>query len=288
MHEKIIGHSGQYVIEQHRLNMENPYDKIELYLLGEMEEPEKSAFEEAVEKDAGLKTSLAQHRTGVAQLDAARLRGKVKAEMLKTKKHGSNLWAWALGAALLALLAYWSLPFNQTEAPSPQSAPAPSPVPTPPIAGTQTGTLPDNNRPNPALALAKRYQQRPTLDMLRSTSPDGSSAALRDALDAYEQGAYSTALQRLSEVPKLQENEIALFLRASVYFAQGNFDQAARDFEGLATSFQYKHDAHWNYVLCLWASGDARAKTLMDNIASDPDSPFRKEAMLLMKQMATN
>lgn len=272
--------------------MENLYDKIEPYLLGELEGSEKAAFQEAIEKDSQLKSSLEQHQHIMERLHAARLRFKVKTEWRKIRKPANKWWVWALAACLLALLAYWNfsgikkIDRPQPDNVSPQLAPLQTPSQVfPPTDDTQTETLPDNSPANRTIALAKQYQQQPFPNMLRSTSSDETPSVLRTAFEAYEQGAYNTTLQLLNEVPKLQNNETALFLRGSAHFRQGNFDKAARDFEQLAESFQYKHDAHWNYVLSLWASDDARAKTLMSQIAGDQDNPFQQKAKELLKQM---
>src|SRR5690349_19245580 len=65
--------------------MKNLEDKIEQYILGELEGAERLAFENSLKSDPGLATAVDRQRELMQRLDALRLRGKVKDALAESR-----------------------------------------------------------------------------------------------------------------------------------------------------------------------------------------------------------
>ena len=60
------------------------------------------------------------------------------------------------------------------------------------------------------------------------------------------------------------------------------FAGAAKDFDALKDSFQFRHEARWNFLLCQIALGNMEiSKVLLAEMVTDQDFPFRAKAMEL-------
>lgn len=283
--------------------MENCYQNIERYLLGELTESELSTFERALQSDVELAKSVAHHREMMQRLDALRLRNKVKsARTPKVMKAGAmyvNRKIWALAASLVVLMAaiwFFNLPVktNQeivkneypTVLPDTLKIPTgetPNPIPDKPPANPST----EKSQKNPQLiALASKYLLPPPQTLVRdATQPEGGMSAktpAQMAAEAFEKRDFRLATEILKEDGQVLEDEEARFIRASARFKIGQITGAAKDYEVLKTSFQYKHEARWNFLLCQIALGNkGTAQSLLAEITAEPDYPFRDKALKL-------
>lgn len=287
--------------------MENFNQNIERYLLGELTESELGAFEKALESDVDLAKSVAYHREILLRLDALRLRNKVKSAIILPPGKSAGMYInrkfWAMAASLLVLLvAIWFIKQpvktkqevveNERPIVSPQTLKMPS-VETP----NPFPDRPKANQPkekvlkNPQLiALAAELLEQPAQTLVRdATQPDGETALKTPAqlaAEAYEKRNFRLTAEILKEDSQVLSDENARFLRASARFNIGQFDGAAKDFEALIKSFQYMHEARWNYLLCQIALGNSGiAKAMLAEIIAEPDFPFRAKALKLEEKI---
>lgn len=293
--------------------MSSPDQNIERYLLGELSNDELQAFEAAIHADPALAEQVSQHREMLQRLDALRLRNNVKAALSqqeaavaqkKTMPRSSR--AWAIAAALMALLAaVWFFRQNQRPAAPemakelPQNLDNQLPVNNAPQEET-VQNIPENNKPQAVpptennrekhrlLALAVSFHQAPGSSSVREAAePTGADKTpLQNAADAFAKKDFAKAAELLSSDPNVASDELARYLRANARFNIGQFEAAAADFWVLRNSFQFKHDANWNFIMCQLALGKTdAAKSLLDEIAADPDAAFYNKAVNLKKEL---
>jgi thioredoxin-like negative regulator of GroEL len=234
------------------------------------------------------------------QLNDLRIRQKIKsivretsAERSKTQSLLSSPTIWALAASLVLLAAAIWFFRPIPSAPIDPMAQQPTPIqPTtqPPVTITPKPSLPNpapstNTQKQRLIALAQRYDMPPQQSFIRDASQaTNTPSPLESAAQAYERGDYRAALQLLQNIAK---NEDLRFLRGHVQFRLGQFRGAARDFSALADSFQFRHEARWQAVLCQIALGDVvAAKAALRTMADDSDFPFKEKAAELFKDLS--
>lgn len=282
--------------------MTNFYDKIEDFLLGDLPDEERVAFETALQSDAELAKAVAQQQTMMQRLDALRLRKKVQSvleeDRIRPRGGIAKRVVWTI-AVLLVLLAaaFWvfkpspSLP--KTEETNPESVPPKPEVPKEILAGKEsvnpTQGSADSNKTNNApkaqsaklLAVAHRYHIEPGMSAIRDGS-DKALTPLQKAQSAYKEQQYVQVLKLLSEDNFTAEDEEARMLRAGALFNTGQFAAAARDYEALKNSFQFKQEARWNNLQCQLALSNLPvARVMLREMLADPDYAFRAKALEL-------
>ncbi|MFN0214108.1 MAG: hypothetical protein ACKVT2_07615 [Saprospiraceae bacterium] len=282
--------------------MENLNEKTEQYLLGELEGPELAAFENALQTDTALAKSVEQHRAMIQRLDALRLRKKVAAVLGSERtKVWLNRMFWVLAVLLgLMIAAYWVFKPDGPSKTSPVENQAPSLPTAPPIASpkeTPGSPLPGNTPDNkPAsdkqrlIALARKYQEHPSQTFVRDATQKESDTApktlAQQAAEAYYKQNFRLVVDLLKDDKQLEEDDSARFVRANARFNIGQFSGAAKDFDALNDSFQFKHEARWNFLLCQIALGNIRkAKALLAEMVVEEDFPFRAKAMDLKEKL---
>lgn len=280
--------------------MENFYQKIEQYLLGELTGNDLSAFESALQSDPELAKSVAQHREMMQRLDALRIRNKVASSMASrpAAKHPA-LKFWIL-AILLALSAgaIWLLnrpgqitpalqekqnPPVQTDTPK-----APAEETLRPIAQQSKEKLPENK--SRRIALARNLLENPPQTSLRNAVHPGASSKPKTpvqlAVEAFNARNFQLASELLKDDSLVETGDIARFIRANARFNTGQFTVAANDFDALKNSFQFKHEARWNFLLCQLALGNMdRVKALLADMLAEKDFPFREKARKLHSEI---
>lgn len=278
--------------------MDDFYQKIERYLLGELSEPEQAAFENALQADAALAQSVAQHREMMQRLEALRLRNLVKSTTIKqtnsitTRK--PKLLYWMVAVSLLVLATtFWY--FNRSVEQPPPAPPANLPVPTTqtPVEKKQT-PAPEQPKekleakPN-LIALAREFQEKPSQSLVRDaaqTSNPATQTTTEQATEAFFNKNYRLAAQLLQDDQIVLPAEELRFIRASARLNAGQFEGAAADFDALKGSFQFKHEARWNFLLCQLALGkNKEASILLQAFADDADFPFRQKALELRSKL---
>jgi len=279
--------------------MEQAHQNIESYLNGDLSELELIEFEHALQSDASLAESVAQHREMMRRLDALRIRNKVKAAARTQRQTGQARYVqrkyWALAASLVLIAAaVWffyqqvnpersdwvdkPVPPNTTE----QPVPIPETAPADQIPDTSPDSKPDDKRPR-QLALAREHILLPSSTMIRDAAQQSDVSApktiAQQAAEAFEKQQYRIAANLLKNDPVVEQDDALRFLRANARFQIGEFAKAALDFEALQQSFQFKHEARWNAMLCLLAQGkSAEAKHLLDAMLQETDFPFQEKA----------
>ena len=279
--------------------MERFYNNIEPYLLGELSGDDLTAFEKALHLDPSLAKSVAQHSELMQRLDALRLRDRVKSSIREEQKKPALRIAYKTTLAILAALtlifgALWffdhpaeTSPLNPNHQPSqippPPNTPADNPIAQQPSKVIQQ----PNESPAPSLALARKYFEQPNPGFIRSVQTKAEQkSALQLAAEAYGDMDYRRALAYLGLISITPQDEEALYLRANAYFQVGRFANAAQDFDRLKDSFQFKHNALWNLLLCQIALGETdKAKVMLSKIVGDVDAPFHKKALDLEAQI---
>jgi len=283
--------------------MENFYHhKIEDYLLGELEGNELIAFENALQSDPSLAKSVAQHREMMQRLDALRIRNKVKSatapQSTKSVARSSNRMLWAIAASLTLLVAaiWW---INQTEQTPPAIIETQPPIVQPDAPQTPSEEIKRTLPPQPKekakekqqwVALAREYQENPTQTLVRDAaqaegdrSPQTRS---QKAFEAFYNQNFSLASELLKDDKMVQEDEVARYIRANARFNIGQFASAAHDFDALEGSFQFKHEARWNFLLCQIALGNMKTtKALLAEMVAEEDFPFRAKALELNEKL---
>ena len=285
--------------------MKNFTEWIDPYLNNELSESERTEFEAALAQNPALAEELAQHAALQQRLEGMRIRQKVANALLHIPPPPRQLWYtkprnWLLPFffLLLAILSGWyffvrSTPKTQTNIPQTpaqdrqqEKTPAPQ----------QPDTLPPTTLPmaekkaaHPSksyLALARVYQQEPAVGYVRSATPNTLPTPVQLALNAYEQKQYQRVIELLNSETQVDTDEMALFLRASAHMRLANWNAAARDFATLNNSFQYRHEARFNQVLCqLNGSKSTVARKKLQEMANSTDFPFHQQAAEILKKL---
>jgi hypothetical protein len=270
--------------------MNNPHDRIEAYLLGELHGAELTAFEQALQQDQQLATAVADHRQVLQRLEGMRVRGVVQSALMQSAPPSAGRsWWWILflvacGAGLLVFLFAPNL--SKSKAPLPAATTPSEPVAQTPVDTPASQVAPElksKGPKTPTLAsLAKKYQAKPSATLLRSVSPAKEKSVLEQAQEAYHQGLYRQTLQLLEGVP---DDEDTRYYRANALFGLSRFAEAETAYQSLETSFQYRDEARWNRFLCRLGSGKmthAQARGAAEKLAADKEFEFREKAASLV------
>jgi len=280
--------------------MGNFHQNIERYLLGELVGSDLTEFENALRSDAALAKSVAQHQEMLQRLDALRLRNKVKAAIAAPETTSVAMYSsrkfWAMAAALTVLVAaIWF--FNrpaQTKSGIVETQPQKSLIDTlktpPNEFPIPTSNIPQANkqreRPkeqSKLIALARAFQELPDQTFVRGVTQVEANLSQKTpvqlAAAAFESNNFRLAADLLKEDKYVLEDEDARYIRANARFALGQFAGAAKDFDALKDSFQFRHEARWNFLLCQIALGKTeQAKVLLTAMIKEQDFPFRAKA----------
>ncbi|MCC7245148.1 MAG: hypothetical protein IT269_05690 [Saprospiraceae bacterium] len=281
--------------------MNDHYEKIEDYLEGQLNKADQQNFESSLKQDEELRHTVEQHREMTAQLDAMRIRQKVKSALAEQHTDAapmrptmySNVWAIAAALTALAAAIWFFMPEKQIpDAGIAQQQPLPEPP-------TSTTTPPANESSNPSntpvehdrreqlIALARTNYELPSGTFIRDISSGGApESTLTQAANAFDRRQYNKVLQLIGTNQEADKDDTARFLRAGARFQMGQYATAKEDYEKLADSFQFKHEARWSLILCYVALDQtAEAKKMLKAMQADPDAPFRTKAIALLKKI---
>jgi cytochrome c-type biogenesis protein CcmH/NrfG len=285
--------------------MNNLEEKIEGYLLGELNEEERLQFEQNLKKDSELAEKVRDHRQMMERLEAMRLRNKVKsvlepdAAYLNGSKALQKWMIWALSVLMVALLGWytWKTNANQPIKSQPadnESAPFPSsPTITDGSPGQEMAQHLENtpkseeSRPKDKLiALALQFHQDIHTSNIRDLSSGQTTQQLKNAADALDQHHYKKVIQLLEQDLEPRSDNAKMLL-ASAYFREQRFLDAAAIFQSMNNSFQYKNDAEWNLMLCQLSMGEThKAVTFLHSISQEPEAPYHDQANELKRLLA--
>ncbi|MBC7777176.1 MAG: hypothetical protein H7246_17220 [Phycisphaerae bacterium] len=290
--------------------MENFYQNIERYLLGELAGGALTAFENAMQSDPALAKSVAQHREMMLRLDALRLRNKVKSATASQRVNPTSIntqRVFMVIAALLVLLAasFWfSKQFSESRSEKAESQPQttqpdtlktpPNQIPTPIPDEFQPKKPTEKPKGKPQLiALAREFHDQPSQTFVRDAAQQAGDTSPKTqtqrAADAFYNQNFRLAAELLKDDKQVMQDEGARYIRANARFNIGQFSGAAKDFDALKDSFQFRHEARWNFLLCQIALGNIEtAKNLLAKMVEEDDFPFRAKALKLQGEIILN
>lgn len=277
--------------------MDNRFDNIETYLLGELQGEELSSIEQALRHDQELARAVADHREVMQRLEGVRVRRVVQSALQEqSPRYAGRSWWWLMvllmaGAGVLTFI--FLSRTSQPETPPIPSATVPSePIAQAPADLPATQVAPDLKNKEPKTqswaALAKKHQAKPSATLVRSapTTPENDKSALEKAQEAYHKGQFRQTLQWLETATMDEE---VRYYRANALFQLNRFAEAEAAFQALETSFQYRHEARWNLLLCRLASGrlnqsQARKEALA--LAADRNFELHERAAKLAEELS--
>ncbi len=271
---------------------------MESYLNGELPPEEHAEFESALEQNADLAAALARHREVIHQLDAMRTRLKV-ADALQSPPQPPVWGRWATWLLSLFLLvgiggAGWYFMTNTPDSnPPPAFTPPEKEQPTPPVNPPSEPLPVAEKKPAPAprnyRALAQSFQREPLTGFTRSSDSPDVPTRLDSAMMAYEKGNYAVTLTFLPRNTATNADETEVFLRGNAHMKTGQWQRATADFSALVNSFQFRHEARFNWALCQLATQKTSAAVqTLKNMAADPVYPYRQLATDLLQQITTD
>jgi hypothetical protein len=283
--------------------MEKFYDNIEGYIQGELDGERLADFENALKTDTELAQSVAQHREMLQRLDALRLRKKVVSALepgpgkpfslaKKTLVASLALLAVLLGAVIWFFGKPAVKPSTKSENPPQNTQGVPEVMP------PNEAPVPTEEKPKETpiekpqlIALARAFQESPAQTFVRDATQQAGDptpkTSLQRAAEAFFNQNFRLAANLLQDDNLVRQDEEARYIRAHARFNISQFAGAASDFDALKDSFQFKHEARWNYLLCQIALGNiGKAKVLLAEMLAEKDFPFRAKALELSKRFA--
>lgn len=243
------------------------YEMIHAYLDGSLEEAERRAFEEAMEKDELLRKEVSLHRevdSALGETDILNLRSKLKtihkkvtepeneARILRMKPRQ----AVAAVAAVAILLIGSAWVFNM--------------ITNPAMSGDQLYEM--------------YYQPDDAVMVMRSGSATDSESMLVEALRKYESDDFEGALQLFK---KDKSNLMVHFYSGLAYMEIEHFNEAIRSFQTILDDQQnlFIEQAMWYQGLCYIKIGQTdKAKEVFSEL-NVPGSSYRAKVEFILKNL---
>ena len=286
--------------------MSNQEDKIESYLLGQLSGSELQEFEIELKNSPELLRLVDQHRTVIKRLDAYRIRTKVKSEIANNsqKKGNSNL-KWVIGVAasfLIITMITWFFILSDNSFKNGefthegsddinQSFDSLSLKINPIDTSEQLAAIDENQNESTTTEIIGRrkiatlFLVFPMLTHVRDLEKLDSSDIKNSfviAKQAFDKQNYKEVLKYLDRYKINPDDGELLFIRAISNFKTGAFDKAALDFNLLKSSYQYKAEADFNFMLCKLAQNKIPATLqLINSMIKDKEYQYRSQAIAL-------
>ena len=297
---------------------EKELERIERYLLNDLTEQERAAFEEKMQADASLRHEVELHSQAIS---AAKLKGRelMKERLCQRKpkvgtSHPPRNWVAVLLLSLLAVLAiFW---WQKTKSDEPKKLPENGSIPTPADTANSSKALPidsiqhQQNQSTEDEKAEKKDARPPEVEKkqgaeklfaqyfqpYRDESLDPSARGNEDeatAFDrlqqAYLESKHEAALAAFEELaPALKRNDNLLFLKANSLLAVGNARAASAVFEGIIANgrSRFKAEAVWYLALAYLKMGEQRkAYSLLKQVAEDEKNARQSDAKKLLEQL---
>jgi TolA-binding protein len=291
------------------MNESPSYNRIERYLLGQMEPQERAAFEAEVVRDPVLAEQLAvqqREHQALELLVEEHLRPQLKqwAEQYPLRRptpwyRQKAIWMAAASLLLLGIL-YLTWPSEQkpdnalveTESPLPPIEPLPAP---PTEDKAAIGETPPEEASTETtaqryIALAARYTERPKFQRIVVRNEQAELSYMDSAYLALEKGQYTRAIRRLRQIPPGDDHYIsAQHLIGEAFFASGAYAKAIPYLQVAANTPDYlrKSEAEWQWALA-WlhlASAD-NSRRVLQRIVKDATHPYCQKAKQLLTEVA--
>jgi hypothetical protein len=279
---------------------------IEDYLNGDLQGEERRVFEEVMAQDDLLAAEVQQQKMTQEQLRALLLRRKVGETIrLEKRRRRYRLLLCAVAASFVLLLgSVWLFRKNTTQLITDgpvASAPVNTPLQRDSVAASntnipltekpsvQTQPLPVHpKRTRQYAALVTQFYTAPRQNMVRSTEGAPVDSLYQYLNAAVQEKKYTRIISLLPDDTHVADDENLRMLRADAFFQLGQYERARVDFEVLSNSFQYRHEARWNGLLCLLArSGNSpEIQKILRRMTTDANFPFQEKAIRLEQALA--
>jgi tetratricopeptide (TPR) repeat protein len=278
--------------------MDQNHDKIEAYLLGELDGTERMRFEAALDKDGALAQAVDGHRKAMAGLEQLRLRQKVKSAIAEQQpvntKSTISRFFWMVATLLFLAVAAFLFFKKETAQPAP-TKPQKEEIIAMPQGPASQSTDSDTLKPNTPVqqkkdngsylaSLSRSHLVLPNTGAMRGDNATSATTS-QQITKAFDEKKYTQALKLLPEEKDIAAWDDNLrYMRAQLHFQLGDYKSAQADFDALKNSFQYKHEARWNAALCLLASGQVKtARNALLRMSSEPYFPYQPKAAALLR-----
>jgi hypothetical protein len=284
---------------QHNRNIED-------YFNGDLQGEERRVFEELMTQNELLAAEIHQQKMTHEQLHALSLRRKVGETIrLEKQRRRYHLLLRAAAASFALLLgSVWFFHKNTTQPMTDKpvvSAPVNIPLQRDSVAASNTSIPPTGKpsaqtQPLPApprrtrqyAALANQFYTAPRQNMVRSTEGTPADSFLQYLNTAVQEKKHTRIISLLPDDTRVADDENLRMLRADAFFQLEQYERAQADFEALNNSFQYRHEARWNVLLCLLArSGNSvEMQKILRGMTTDAQFPFQEKAIRLGQALA--
>ncbi len=297
---------------------EKELERIERYLLNDLTEQERAAFEEKMKADAAFRHEVELHSRAIS---AAKMKGReLMKERLSQRKptggrsHPPRNWVAILLLSFLAVIAiFW---WQTTKSDEPKKLPENGSISSPADTTNSSKALPidsiqhQQNQPKEEKTPEKKNvsphiaNKRHATEKLfaqyfqpyRDESLDPSSRGSEDEPTpfdrfqlAYWEGKHEAALTAFEELAlALKRNDNLLFLKANSLLAVGDARAASAIFEGIIANgrSRFRSQAQWYLALAYLKMGEQRkADSLLKQLATDEKNARQSDAKKLLKEL---
>ncbi len=276
-------------------------DQIEDYLLGLLTEEQKISFERELLDNLDLQKSLKEQRLLLSNLDKLRIKNKVDKIIKNAKSYNSLGIFFRIAAIVIILFGVFillkpgkvadpilvkdktlttdtSTIVIQEKLPQEEES---NNVDQSPLVDTDSNV---KNDPIRLLKLASKFITLTEFSGLRSDDDSEIDNVFEQIKKNLASKNFSEALQYLSSIDSLQQNEYVMMLKADCLFKLKRYNESSIVYSKLSSSFQYKYDAEWNLMLCnLLINKRQKFEIALKAILKDKDHPYYDKAKELEK-----
>jgi hypothetical protein len=297
---------------------EKELERIERYLLNDLTEQEKAAFEEKMQTDAAFRHEVELHSRAI---HAAKIKGReMMKERLRQRKpkvgrsYPPRNWVAVLLLSLFAILAiiWW----QTSKSDEPKTLPENGSIPTPADTANSSKALPidsiqhqqnqskeddeaEKKDARPPVAEKKQGTEKLFAQYFQPYRDESLDPSFRGAEDeattfdrfqhAYWEGKHEAALAAFEELaPTLKKNDNLLFQKANSLLAVGDARAASAILEEINANgrSRYKAEAIWYLALAYLKMGEqGKAGTFLKQLATDEKNSRQSDAKKLLEQL---
>ena len=279
---------------------EQEQEQLERYLDNALSDPERLAFEQALQENPTLRQEVERHRLALL---AIRLKGREQLRKRwsvppETKTVAPAFPAWLLPGfivlLLLSVLTWWWWPsqISSGRSDTPVNDTLPVGPPSPPIPVQDGNGLPkEQQRSGDTKKLFAGYFAPYRDETLNPTVRDPSvpSTALDRFQQVYWNRQYAEALKAFHKLdPALKKHDNLLFLKANALLATDKTNEALVIFENIIRNGRsaYVDDARWYEALCHLKKGNREAaEKSLSYIVNTRTSVYREKAPRILAQI---
>lgn len=257
----------------------NHYDHIEDYLNGDLTAGDLTVFEEALRCDPELQMAVEQHRNTIAHLDALRLRGKIRENMVPPPASGASqrpFAGWLMAAAavftVVVVATYFMYTRKETQLLADKSVREEPP--------TRSDT-------EPRTEIAEKAADVPQKE------PDNRTAAISETnISLYREavGSIGDISYTYLDGQEQKDAEIEARLNGIIDLLRSNSPEKAvplleKILDNQKLPETYREDAEWLLSVALIRRDSRRSREILGKIAGNPAHSYRVKAIHLLEKM---